>query len=66
MATVMEGHIVMLHQFIVMHDDCPPTDFTTPPWKDVLLVTLRHVVRMKWNSMTARMCMQALGITLII
>jgi len=39
-----ERHIVMLRQFIVTHDDCPPTNFTTPPWKDVLLVTLRHVV----------------------
>ena len=59
-------HIVMLHQFIVTHNDCPPTNFTTPPWKDVLLVTLRHVVWMKWNSMTTRMHTQALGITLII
>jgi len=47
----------MLRQLIVTHDDCPPTDFTTPPWKDALLVTPRHAVRLTRT--------QALGIMLI-
>ena len=60
-----ERHIAMLRQVIVTHNDCPVTDFTTSPWKDALLVTLRHAVRMKWNNMTTKTHTHALGITLI-
>jgi len=60
-----ERHIAMLHQLIVTHDNCPVTNFTTSPWKDALLVTPRHAIRMKWNNMTTKTCTHALGITLI-
>jgi len=60
-----QRHIAMLRQLIVTHDDCPVTDFTTSPWKDALLVTPRHAVRMKWNNMTAKTHTHTLGITLI-
>ena len=36
---VQPHHLKMLHQQIVQHPDCPPTDFATSPWNDTSLVT---------------------------
>ncbi|KIO13324.1 hypothetical protein M404DRAFT_18813 [Pisolithus tinctorius Marx 270] len=46
-------HINMLWGLVLDNATCPPTDFHSSPWKDVVLVTPRHAVHMQWNSMTA-------------
>ena len=60
-----EKHITMLRSLVLTHADCPPTDFTSPPWSEALLVMPRHAVRMKWNSMSAKARTQLHGISLI-
>ncbi|OAX32065.1 hypothetical protein K503DRAFT_777026 [Rhizopogon vinicolor AM-OR11-026] len=37
-----------------MNPSCPPTDFTTPPWNEAVLVTPRHSVRQHWNAAMAQ------------
>jgi len=49
-----ERHLNTLHSLILTDQRCPVTDFTTSPWKDAILVTPRHTVRMQWNYATAR------------
>jgi PIF1-like helicase len=48
-----EQHLKMLRQLIITNSDCPPTDFSRPPWNKALLVTPRHSVRMQWNMESA-------------
>ena len=55
----------MLRSLVLTHEECPPTDFSSAPWRDALLVTPRHAVRMKWNLMCAKARTQAHGQTLI-
>lgn len=38
------------------HVDLHPTDFTTPPWNEALLITPRHAVRKQWNAIMAQTC----------
>jgi len=60
-----EKHMNMLRKLTLTHETCPATDFTTLPWKDAVLVTPRHAVRMKWNSWIAKVRTQSDGMTLI-
>jgi len=60
-----ECHLSMLRKLILTHKDCPATDFSSPPWNKALLVTPRHVVRMKWNSMSAKARAIAAGVSLV-
>jgi len=50
---------------LVPYKECPPTDFSSAPWSDALLVTPRHAVHMKWNLMCTKARTQAHGQTLI-
>jgi len=34
--------------------NCPPTDFSSFPWKEARLVTPRHAVRNQWNAAAVR------------
>ena len=61
-----EEDLETLRGLMLTDSRCPPTDFSSPPWSNAVLVTLRHAVRMKWNSMTARSKTRGLGLTLII
>lgn len=49
-----ERHIVLLHSLILGDPHCPPSDFTTEPWNQAVLITPRHAVQIKWNAMMAR------------
>ncbi|KZT19832.1 hypothetical protein NEOLEDRAFT_1077146, partial [Neolentinus lepideus HHB14362 ss-1] len=49
---VKEHHIEMLSKLVLGHPVCPKTDFENRPWKDALLVTLRHGV-CKWGNEVA-------------
>lgn len=60
-----ETHISMLWKLTLTHNKCPPTDFTSLPWNKALLVTPRHAMQMKWNSMSAKACTLTLGGSLI-
>ena len=46
-----EEDLKTLRGFILTDLQCPLADFSGPPWNEAVLVTLRHAVRMKWNSM---------------
>jgi len=48
-----ERHLRLLRDMILGHANCPPTDFTTAPWNQAVLITPRHAVRMQWNTMMA-------------
>ena len=60
-----ENHITMLRQLVLTNQNCPPTDFTVTPWKEALLVTPRHAVRIQWNRMSIKHRTHALRIYLI-
>ncbi|KAG0695953.1 hypothetical protein DFH29DRAFT_984805 [Suillus ampliporus] len=47
-------HIKLLQSLIITDPSCPPTDFATPPWNEVVLVMPRHAVHRQWNSMMAQ------------
>jgi len=49
-----DDHLNTLRSLILTDQRCPVTDFTTSPWRDAVLVTPRHAVRMQWNYATAR------------
>jgi hypothetical protein len=49
-----QEHIDIINNLIVTNNNCPPTDYTTSPWKDARLVTPRHSVRTQWNSAAIR------------
>jgi hypothetical protein len=42
--------IAEVRKLILSNKECPPTDFTCPPWSGALLITSRHSVREAWNS----------------
>jgi len=54
-----EAHLSMLHKLVLTHKDSPSTDFSSPPWSEGLLITLRQAVQMKWNSMSVKVCCNA-------
>jgi len=60
-----DEHITTLRELVLSHDRCPVTDFTSEPWSKALLVTPRHAVEMKWNSMCAKVHSFAQGLSLI-
>ena len=60
-----EEQLSMLHRLVLTHEECPPTDFSSAPWSDALLVTPRHAVCMKWNLMCVKARTQAHGQMLI-
>jgi len=60
-----EAHLSMLRELVLAHEGCPSTDFGSLPWSEALLITPRHAVRMKWNSMTVKARCIARGVTLI-
>ncbi|KAF8120369.1 hypothetical protein EV363DRAFT_1190788, partial [Boletus edulis] len=37
-------HIEMLRSLIITNPQCPPTDFTSSPWNEAVLITPRHAV----------------------
>jgi len=43
-----------INKLVLNNDQCPPTDFTTGPWRDAILVTTRHSVREEWNKAAIR------------
>ena len=47
-------HIKMLRKLVLTNPECPPTDFSQGPWKDAVLVTPRHGVRIPWNEEAVR------------
>ncbi|KAH7924255.1 hypothetical protein BV22DRAFT_1047590 [Leucogyrophana mollusca] len=47
-------HIDLLRSLIITDPRCPPTDFTSPPWNNAVLITPRHSVRRHWNSIMAQ------------
>ena len=60
-----DEHITTLRELVLTNERCPVTDFSSPPWSEALLVMPRHAVRMKWNSMSAKACSLAQGLSLI-
>lgn len=44
------SHMEFLRTRLLDHPDCPPTDFSLDPWRDAVLVTPRHSVRVLWNT----------------
>jgi len=42
--------IKTIRSLILNNPDCPPTDFSKPPWSDAVLITTRHTVREAWNA----------------
>lgn len=40
----------IVKRLLVTDPECDLPDFTTNPWRDVILVTPRHGVRVQWNS----------------
>ncbi|THH11044.1 hypothetical protein EW146_g8174 [Bondarzewia mesenterica] len=54
---IQEEDLIMLHRQILNTVHCPPTDFSTDPWKNASLVTPRHAVHIRWNTeATERHC----------
>ena len=49
-----QDHIDTIKKLIITNEDCPPTDYSTSPWKEARLVTPRHAVRVQWNSAAIR------------
>ena len=62
-----EGHEdgLKAHCGLVLTNAEIPSVFSCSPGSDAVLVTLQHVMRMKWNSMTALSNTCGLGLTLI-
>ena len=62
-----EGHEdgLKTHCGLILTNAEIPSVFSCSPGSDAVLVTLRHVVQMKWNSMTALSNTCGLGLTLI-
>ena len=60
-----EHHLTMLRSLILTDHRCPVTNFTTSPWKNAILITPRHAVRMQWNTATARCRAANQGISLL-
>ena len=60
-----EEDLNTLRGLVLTDPQCPLTDFSCPPWNEAVLVTPRHAVRMKWNSMTAQSKTRGLGLTLL-
>lgn len=49
-----EKQINLIRQLIITHPNCPTTDYTNERWKNVILITPRHCVRMQWNMAALR------------
>jgi hypothetical protein len=47
------AHHIKLLRSLITESSCPPTDFTTPPWNEALLMAPRHAVRKQWNTIMA-------------
>ena len=60
-----EMDLAMLRGLVLTDTRCPATDFSQPPWSEAVLITPRHAVRMKWNSMKAHTKTRGIGLTLI-
>lgn len=46
--------IDIIKNLIITNKNCPPTDYSIPPWKNAKLVTPCHAVRTQWNSAAIR------------
>lgn len=57
-------HIDQLNQLCIGHPRCPPTDFSSPEWKEACLVTPRHAVRRRWNDAAIRRHSEEAGVQL--
>ena len=44
-----EADLEFLRALRLGEPECPPTDFSSEPWKSAVLVTPRHAVRVDWN-----------------
>jgi len=49
-----QEHIDIIKRLIITNSNCPPTDFSSFPWKEARLVTPRHAVRNQWNAAAVR------------
>jgi hypothetical protein len=57
---VQHRHVDMLKSLVLTDPTCIPTDFQSEIWKNVSLVTPRHVVRHRWNDAAiTRHCRQS-------
>ena len=54
-------HYQMLKELTLGDPQCPHTDFTSPEWENVCLVTPRHSVRTKWNDAAVRQHCKSTG-----
>jgi ATP-dependent exoDNAse (exonuclease V) alpha subunit len=45
-----DDDIIEVRKLILSNKECPPTDFTSSPWADAILITSRHSVREAWNA----------------
>ncbi|KAG2343167.1 hypothetical protein BDR05DRAFT_836661, partial [Suillus weaverae] len=53
-------HIELLHSLILTNSQCPPTDFSSLPWNDAVLVAPHHAICHQWNSkITKNYCQQS-------
>ena len=50
MGQVDDNDLSMVNSLVLTSPDCPPTDFSMPPWNTACLVTPRHAVRTQWND----------------
>ncbi|TFY52705.1 hypothetical protein EVJ58_g9862 [Rhodofomes roseus] len=61
----IDGHdIDMLRTLVLTNPQCIRTDFDSPPWRDAVLVTPRHAVRMQWNDAATRQHCARAGVQL--
>lgn len=56
----------MLQGLVLTDPSCPPTDFESPEWRDVALVTPRHAVRTQWNDAAVERHCKRRGVQLFI
>ena len=59
-------HVKLLRSLIITNTSCPPTDFSTPPWNESVLITPRHAVRKHWNAIMAQTTCRRNGTQLFI
>ena len=49
-------HIEILRSLIISKSTCPETNFEDAPWNEAVLITPRHAVRHRWNTLKAQTC----------
>ena len=49
-----QEQIDVIKRLVIDDPRCPPTDFSSLPWKNARLVMPRHAIRIQWNSAAIR------------